>query len=131
MPRSSGNPGLHGHIGHTQPLALDEATGEDDVEQRGLFGLEQDETTQDMEEVEQVGRVLVRPVVGLDVPQRRGLAAVADDRAGAVALAVAESLAQHVHARHIVSPDGGRHVVDMAVADVQPLCGDVVCHLIG
>lgn len=59
---------------------------EDGVEQSGLPQLQGDEPGEHIEEVDQVAGVFVRPVVGLNVAERGGRAAVADDGARAVAL---------------------------------------------
>ena len=117
--------------GGRQRRVVDEAAGENLLEQRGLLRLQGDEAAEHVEEVDQVAGVLGEPMVGLDVAERRGRAAVADDRARAVALAIAEPLAQHVHARDVVGPHLGRHVVDIALADEQPALGGVVVHLVG
>lgn len=65
-----------------------EFAGENGVEQRSLLRLQGDEAAEDVEEIDEVAGVLVRPVLRLDVAKRRGLASVTDDGARAVALPV-------------------------------------------
>jgi hypothetical protein len=60
------------------------------IEKIGLVGLQGDEAAEHVEKVDQVAGIFVRPVVGLDVAERGGRTAVADNRARAVAFPVGE-----------------------------------------
>ena len=76
-----GRLGHRKHAGLAQHGVVDQRPGADAAEQGRLRRLQVDQPTQHVQHVEQLGRVLGQPAVGLDVAQRRGLAAVADERA--------------------------------------------------
>lgn len=57
-----------------------------------------------------------QPPIRLDIAERSGRALVAHQGAFAVLPAVAEPLAQHLLAGHLICPDGGRDIVDKTAA---------------
>jgi hypothetical protein len=62
----------------------------DPVQQIGLRGFERDQPAENVEQVQQIGRVLGQPMIRLDRVERRRRAAVADDRPRPLPAAVAE-----------------------------------------
>src|SRR5690606_11386140 len=88
--RGTGAVGGWGLGGHGR--GRDERPVLDSLQQIRLLGLQLYQQRQHVYHVEQLACVFGQPVVGLDQPERRGRAAVADDRAAAVLLAVAEPL---------------------------------------
>ena len=105
--------------GGAQGVGADEGGVADAGEEVGLAGFEGDEAAEDVEDVQEFGGVVGKPAVGLDFLKGRGRPPVADDGPGAVLLAVAEPVHQHLLARHFVLPNRWRHVVDEAFADEQ------------
>ena len=117
--------------GGAQGVGADEGGGANAGEEVGLAGFEGDEAAEDVEDVQEFGGVLGEPAVGLDFLQGRRRAPFADDGPGAVLLAVAEPVHQHLLARHLVLPDLGRHVVDEALADQQAALVGVIVDAVG
>ena len=75
--------------------------------------------------------VFGEPAVGLGFLQERRRTPVADDGPGAVLLAIAEPVNQHLLARNFVPPDLRRHVVDEALADQQAALRGVIVDAVG
>ena len=109
-----------------QLFAGDRRSGADFFEQRGLLRFEFDKAAEDVEQIKKFAGVFREPTVGLDRAERRRRAAVADDRALAVALPIAEPLHEHLFARDFVAPHGRRDVFDVARPDEQALLRRVV-----
>jgi hypothetical protein len=74
------------------------------------------EQSQHMQDIEQFGRILGQPVVGLNVAELGRRPAVADDRPLAVFLAVAEPPRQHALAGNFILPHRRRLIVNEALA---------------
>jgi hypothetical protein len=77
--------GVHERAGITQRGGVEQGTGTDSFEQIGLGGFECDETTEDVQQVDQIARVFGQPAIRLDAVERRRRAFIADDGAAAIA----------------------------------------------
>ena len=79
-----------------QSVGADERALADADEEVGLAGFEGDEAAEDVEDVQEFRGVFGKPAVRLDFLQGRRRPAFADDGPGAVLLAVAEPVHQHL-----------------------------------
>lgn len=68
-------------LGFGERLGAEEKTVADAGQQIGLSRFEGDQPAEHVQEVDQVGGVFREPALGLDLVERRGRAATADDRA--------------------------------------------------
>lgn len=80
---------------------VDPWSGADALTVVRLPGLQEDQAAEHVQRIEEAGRVLGQPVIGLNLAQGRRWLAVADDRALAVLAAVAEPPLPHVLGRDL------------------------------
>lgn len=106
-------------VGPSEFRAWDRATSADPLKQGCLEGFQLHETTEHVNDVEEVARILVGPAPGHDLAQRRVSSFML--RSLARRIPIAEPLLQHVHPRNFVCPNGRRYTIDAAVADVEAM----------
>ena len=109
--------GQFADLGGAELLGAPQRAGADAVQHVGLGGFERDQPAQHVQQVEQIVRVFRQPVVRLNLVERRRRATVADDRARAVAAAVAEPMPKHLLAGDFVAPHFRADILDITLAD--------------
>jgi len=103
-------------------------------EQFGLLGLEVCQQAENMEQIDQLGRVIGAPGRGLDLLQRGGSPG-AHRGALPVPATVAEPLVQHIDPGDVIFVHPWRDIANAAAADAQFVCLGVVAervrHVLG
>ena len=83
-------------IGLAKIIGTKERPVADPREQVSLCRFKHDESAKHIEQVEEIGCVLRKPAIGLNLVERRRRAPVADDRFRAVTLSVAEPVPKNL-----------------------------------